>query len=71
MKKIFIHIIVPIVLAILSYFISIMFIFKIPDPSGVGYAVETYYFAFILSIIVLGISSIVSAILFIGNKRKE
>jgi len=70
-KRILIHIVIPIVLTMLSYFISTAFIFKIPDPSGAGYTVETYYFALKLSIFVLGVSSIVSAILFVGNKRKN
>ena len=70
-KRILIHIAIPIILTILSYFISTTFIFKIPDPSGVGYTAETYYFALKLSIFVLGISSVVSAILFVGRKRKE
>lgn len=70
-KRILIHIAIPIVLTILSYFISTTFIFKIPDPSGVGYTAETYYFALKLSIFVLGILSIVSAILFVGHKRKD
>ena len=68
-KRILIHIAIPIILTILSYFISTTFIFKIPDPSG-GYTAETYYFALKLSIFVLGISSIVSAILFVGVKEK-
>ena len=70
-KRILTHIAIPIALTILSYFISTTFIFKIPDPSGVGYTAETYYFALKLSIFVLSISSIVSAILFVGHKRKE
>lgn len=70
-KRILIYITIPIILTILSYFISTTFIFKIPDPSGVEYTTETYYFALKLSIFVLGISSIVSAILFVGRKRKE
>ena len=51
--------------------ISISFIFKIPDSSGVGYVPETYLFAFILAMFVLGVSAIVSAILYVGRKRKE
>lgn len=70
-KRMLIYIAIPIILTILSYFISTAFIFKIPDPSGIGYTTETYYFAFKLSIFVLGVSSIVSAILFVGHKRKE
>lgn len=70
-RRIVIHIVIPITLSILSYFISISFIFKIPDPSGVGYVPETYLFAFILAIFILGVSAIVSAILYVGKKRKE
>ncbi len=70
-KRIVIHIIIPIVLTILSYFISTSFIFKIPDPSGIGYAPETYYFALKLSIFVLGVSSIISTILYVGRKNKN
>ena len=70
-KRILIHIATPIALTILSYFISISFIFKIPDPSGVGYVPETYLFAFILAMFVLGVSAIVSAILYVGKKRKN
>lgn len=70
-KKVIIYIVIPIVLTILSYFISISFVFKIPDPSGIGYAPETYYFALKLSIFVLGISSIVSAILYVGRKNNN
>lgn len=69
-KRILIHIVIPIILTIFSYFISTSFIFKIPDPSGIGYSAETYYFALKLSIFVLGISSVVSAILYVGRKRR-
>lgn len=69
-KKIIIHIIVPILLTVLAYFISISFIFKIPDPNGIGYVPETYYFAFKLSFGVLAVSSIISAILYVGSKKK-
>lgn len=70
-RRVTIHVVIPIVLSILSYFISISFIFKIPDPSSVGYVPETYLFAFILAMFVLGVSAIVSAILYVGKKRKE
>lgn len=70
-NRIIIHIVAPIVLSILSYFISISFIFKIPDPSGVGYVSKTYLFAFILAMFILGVSAIISAILYVGRKRKE
>lgn len=69
-KRVVIHIIIPIVLSILSYFISISFIFKIPASRG-GYTIETYLFAFILAMFVLGVSAIVSAILYVGKKKKE
>ena len=69
-SRIIIHLVTPIMLSIMSYFISISFIFKIPAPGG-GYTIETYLFAFILATFVFGISSIVSAILFVGHKRKE
>lgn len=69
-KKAIIHIIVPILLTILSYFISVLFIFKIPNPSGVGYTSETYLFSFTLAFGVLAVSSIISAILYVGNKKK-
>lgn len=70
-KRVITHIIIPIVLSILSYFISISFIFKIPHPSGVGYVSETNFFAFILAMFVLGVSAIVSNSLYVGRKRKE
>lgn len=69
-KRIIIHIVVPILLTILSYFASISFIFKIPDPSGIGYTPETYYFAFKLAFGVCAVSFIISAILYVGNKKK-
>ena len=69
-KKIVLHIVVPILLTILSYFISISFIFKIPDPSGIGYTPETYYFAFKLAFGMCAVSFIISAILYVGNKKK-
>lgn len=55
------------VLSILSFFILISFIFKIPDPDSVGYVPETYLFAVMLVMFVLG----VSAILYVGRKRKN
>ena len=69
-KRIIIHIAIPILLTILSYFISVSFIFSIPDPSGIGYTFGTYLFSFILAFGVLAVSSIVSAILYVGNKKK-
>lgn len=69
-KVIAIHIVMPILLAILSFFVSIMFVFRIPNPSGIGYTTTTYMFAFKLSLFVLGISAIISSILYIGKKKK-
>lgn len=68
-KRIIIHIVVPILLTILSYFASISFIFKIPDARG-GYETITYLFAFKLAFGVCAVSSIISAILYVGNKKK-
>lgn len=69
-KRVVIHIVIPIALSILSYLISISFIFKIPVPGG-GYTIETYLFAFILAMFVLGISAIISVILYVGKKEKN
>ena len=68
-KKITLHIVIPILLTILSYFISISFIFKIPEGIG-GYEAITYLFAFKLAFVVFAVSSIISAILYVGNKKK-
>ena len=68
-KRIVIHIVIPILLTILSYFISISFIFKIPDGKG-GYEAITYLFAFKLAFGIFAVSSIISAILFVGSKKK-
>ncbi len=38
--------VIPILLTILSYFVSISFMFMIPGPKGIGYTTETYYFEF-------------------------
>ncbi len=70
-KRVVIHITIPILLSMLSYFISTSVLFKIPDPSGIGYVPETYLVAFIVALFVLGISAIISAILYVGRKRKE
>ena len=69
-KTIVIHIAIPILLAILSFFISIMFVFRIPNPSGIGYTSTTYIFAFWLSLLVLCISAIISSVLYISKKKK-
>lgn len=69
-KTIVMHIAMPMLLAILSFFISIMFVFRVPNPSGIGYANVTYIFAFKLSLFILGVSAIISSILYIGKKKK-
>lgn len=67
-KKIIIHIIVPIILMVLVYFISISYIYKIPLPGG-GYSIGTYLFGIILAFGTLAVSSIISAILYVGSKK--
>jgi len=69
-KTIVMHTAMPILLAILSFFVSIMFVFRVPNPSGIGYANVTYIFGFKLSLFVLGVSAIISSILYIGKKKK-
>lgn len=68
-KTIVMHITIPILLAILSFFISTTLLFRIPDPMG-GLHPSTYIFAIRVFMFVLGVSAIVSAILFIGKKKK-
>lgn len=68
-KKTLIHIVIPVILTILAYFVSILFIFKIPNGRS-GYETITYLFAFKLAFGVLAVSSIISAILYVGSKRK-
>ena len=69
-KTIIMHITTPILLAISSFFISTTFVFKVPNPSRIGCATVTYIFAFKLSLFVLGVSAIISSILYIGKKKK-
>lgn len=69
-KRIIIHTIVPILLAILTYFISISFIFRIPDPRYIGGChPATYLFGIILAFGTLAVSSIISVILYVGGKK--
>ena len=63
MKKIIIHIGCPILIAIVSYLLSINCIYKIPSPNG-GYESITYMVGFGIALFVLGVASIVSAILY-------
>lgn len=70
MKKIILHIGFPILIAIVSYLLSITCIFKIPSPNG-GYEPITYMVGFGIALFVLGVSAIVSAILYIGSKKNK
>lgn len=70
-KRVIIHIIIPIILAIITNFICLK-LFYIPEPTKPGTAAwATDAIAVGVSLFVLGISSIVSAILFVGCKRKN
>ena len=70
MKKIILHIGFPILITILSYLLSINCIYKIPSPNG-GYKPITYMVGFGIALFVLGVSAIVSAILYIGSKKNK
>lgn len=69
MKKILFHILIPIILAILMFILSISYIFRIPVPGG-GLSGLTYFVGFCFAIFVLAVSSIISVILYVGNKKK-
>lgn len=69
-KKIIIHIAVPILISITSNFIC-MKLFYIPDPTKPNTATwVTDAISVGISIFVLGVSAIISAILYINNKKK-
>lgn len=70
MKKIILHIGLPILIAIVSYLLSITCIFKIPSSNG-GYEPITYIVGFGIALFALGVSAIVSAILYIGSKKNK
>ena len=70
MKKIILHIGLPILTAIVSYLLSITCIFKIPSSNG-GYEPITYMVGFGIALFVFGVSAIVSAILYIGSKKNK
>lgn len=70
MKKIILHIGIPILITIFSYLLSVNCIFKIPSPDG-GYEPITYMVGLGIALFVLGVSAIVSAILYVGSKRKK
>ena len=70
MKKIILHRGLPILIAIVSYLLSITCIFKIPSSNG-GYEPITYIVGFGIALFALGVSAIVSAILYIGSKKNK
>ena len=70
MKKIILHIGLPILIAIVFYLLSITFIFKIPSSSG-GYEPITYIVGLGIALFALGVSAIASAILYIGSKKNK
>lgn len=70
-KKTIMYFTIPILLAILSFFVSIMFVFRVPNPTGIRYTTLTYLFAFKLSMFVLGVSAIISVILYVGRKKSN
>lgn len=70
-KKIIIHIITPIIIAIITNLIC-MKLFYVPNPSKPNTAVgATYAISVGVSVFILGISSIVSAILYFGRKKNN
>ena len=66
-KRIVLHISVPIIISILMFFISILFIFRISAP-GYGLHPATYLFGIILAFGTLVVSSIISVILYVAKK---
>lgn len=68
-KRKVIHILMPILLTVISYIFGISFAFKIPLPKG-GYSPVTYLMSFKLAFGVFAVSSIISAILYVGSKKK-
>lgn len=70
MKKKILHIIVPIILTIVAYFVCTK-IFYIPDPTKPNTATwVTDAISIGVSIFTLGVSAIISAILYVGGKKK-
>lgn len=69
-KKIIIHIVVPILLAIIANFVC-MKLFYIPDPIKPNTSTwVTDAISVGISILTLAVSSIISAILYVGSKKK-
>ena len=69
-KKIIIHIVVPILLAIIANFVC-MKVFYIPDPIKPNTSARvTDAISVVISISNLAVSSIISAIVFVVSKKK-
>lgn len=51
------------------FFVSANVIFKVPDPSGIGYAPITYKVAWIVAIISFIVSGIVFVVMYIRSKK--
>lgn len=69
-KRIIIHIVAPILLAIIANFVC-MKLFYIPDPIKPNTSTwVTDAISVGISILTLAVSSIISAILYVGNKKK-
>lgn len=70
MKKKILHIIVPILLTVVAYFVCTK-AFYIPDPTTPNTATwATDAISIGVSVFTLGVSAIISAILYVGSKRK-
>ena len=70
MKKKILHIIVPILLTVVAYFVCTK-AFYIPDPTKPNTATwVTDAISIGVSIFTLGVSAIISAILYVGSKKK-
>ena len=56
---------------VLMFVVSANFIFKIPDPSGIGYAPITYIVACIVGIISFIVSGVVSVVMYLRSKKEK
>ena len=53
------------------FFISVNIIFKVPNPSGIGYAPITYIVACIVGIISFMVSGVVSVVMYLHSKKEK
>lgn len=53
------------------FFVSANVIFKVPDPSGIGYAPITYKVAWIVAIISFIVSGVVSVVMYLRSKKEK